>query len=385
MARQSPARLVLGPAIQALRRFDPAEPERDLTGVEIRLMAHLRALGLAERRVRWLRCGRDVFREADAAPPEDHADPAWLSRMRALERGQPWAGGLAHPTIPDRASPSSVPARALRHDIWLEVERASGEAVGGRYVRRLHHRGEWNRLRLYRGAFLRRAAEMAEAADVIFRVSALAMAGHTELILRAARAWAPLAHAYCDGLWAFWVTPAAVFAAPRPQVRFAPPGPVDLDAPLVHADGGPAVWWPGTGEQQYYFYGTRVSKQLIEAIALLAAEPPVRDRAMARRRDRIERTGLDSYLWECGARMVHEDDTGRLWRITLDSPSSWWSRAWSRPGSVVVVEVRDATPGPDGRRARHLLRVPPAMHTAREAVAWTFGMTPSIYRPAKQA
>jgi hypothetical protein len=39
-----------------------------------------------------------------------------------------------------------------------------------------------------------------------------------------------------------------------------------------------------------------------------------------------------------------------------------------------MVEVREATPHPDGRPKHHWLRVPPTMTTAHEAVAWTFGL-----------
>ena len=48
----------------------------------------------------------------------------------------------------------------------------------------------------------------------------------------------------------------------------------------------------------------------------------------------------------------------------------------------LVVEVIDATPGPDGDPRHYYLRVPPTVRTAREAVAWTFGMEGDEYAPA---
>jgi hypothetical protein len=49
-----------------------------------------------------------------------------------------------------------------------------------------------------------------------------------------------------------------------------------------------------------------------------------------------------------------------------------------------MVEVINATPEPDGSRKRYWLRVPPYMRTAREAVAWTFGLSGKEYAPDKE-
>ena len=40
----------------------------------------------------------------------------------------------------------------------------------------------------------------------------------------------------------------------------------------------------------------------------------------------------------------------------------------------MLVEVLNATAEQDGTRKTYFLRVPPTVRTAREAVAWTFGM-----------
>jgi hypothetical protein len=71
---------------------------------------------------------------------------------------------------------------------------------------------------------------------------------------------------------------------------------------------------------------------------------------------------------------MQADDYGKLWRCELpgDEP-------------LVMVEVVNATPEPDGTSATYLLRVPPTTRTAKQAVAWTFGMTADDYHPAAQA
>lgn len=70
---------------------------------------------------------------------------------------------------------------------------------------------------------------------------------------------------------------------------------------------------------------------------------------------------------------VHEDDCGELYRKEL---------AGDEP--LVMVRVVNSTPEPDGSFKRYMLRVPPTVQTAREAVAWTFDMPPEQYRPEVQ-
>ena len=59
-----------------------------------------------------------------------------------------------------------------------------------------------------------------------------------------------------------------------------------------------------------------------------------------------------------------------LWRLRMD-----------RDEDLVMVEVVNATPEPDGSRATYWLRVPPDMGSAHAAVAWTFGLNEGNYRP----
>jgi hypothetical protein len=69
---------------------------------------------------------------------------------------------------------------------------------------------------------------------------------------------------------------------------------------------------------------------------------------------------------------VAEDETGILWRKV-------WTYRGVPAGSWTVVEVVNGTTEQDGSRKRFFLRVPSAMRTAREAVAWTYGLTADQY------
>lgn len=62
-----------------------------------------------------------------------------------------------------------------------------------------------------------------------------------------------------------------------------------------------------------------------------------------------------------------------MWRIDLDDDEP-----------VVMVEVVNSTPEPDGTRRTYWLRVPPRTLTAREGVAWTFGLSAEEYAPQRR-
>ncbi|GAA2910931.1 hypothetical protein Acy02nite_75410 [Actinoplanes cyaneus] len=91
------------------------------------------------------------------------------------------------------------------------------------------------------------------------------------------------------------------------------------------------------------------------------------------RRVMLEHFGYERYLREAGASRIGSDETGVLWRLDLpgDEP-------------LVMVEVVNSTPEPDGTSRVYWLRVPPESRTAREGVAWTFGLTAEEYQPMLQ-
>ncbi|SCF56481.1 DUF6745 domain-containing protein [Streptomyces sp. Ncost-T10-10d] len=91
------------------------------------------------------------------------------------------------------------------------------------------------------------------------------------------------------------------------------------------------------------------------------------------RRVMLEFYGYDRYLTESGAEPVHRDETGILWRIALDGDED-----------VVMVEVVNSTPEPDGTHRIYWLRVPPGTRTAKQGVAWTFGLQGDAYAPLRQ-
>ncbi|MDQ3573648.1 MAG: hypothetical protein M3404_01805, partial [Actinomycetota bacterium] len=91
------------------------------------------------------------------------------------------------------------------------------------------------------------------------------------------------------------------------------------------------------------------------------------------RRVMLDRFGADRYLRESGAEKVHSDDWGTLWRARVPDDED-----------LVMVEVVNSTPEPDGSSKDYWLRVPPSCNSARQAVAWTFGESADTYAPAVQ-
>ena len=84
----------------------------------------------------------------------------------------------------------------------------------------------------------------------------------------------------------------------------------------------------------------------------------------------IELFGQEKFLRDSGAKEVHKDEFGTLYRKELldDEP-------------LVMVKVKNATPESDGQFKDYFLRVPPQMKTAHQAVAWTFGKESTAYVP----
>jgi len=86
----------------------------------------------------------------------------------------------------------------------------------------------------------------------------------------------------------------------------------------------------------------------------------------------IEIMTPERFIKSGGAARVAKDETGILW-------GKRWTHRGVTIGSWSAVEVVNGTTEVDGSRKRYFLRVPSRMGTAREAVAWTYGLTPEQY------
>ncbi len=148
-----------------------------------------------------------------------------------------------------------------------------------------------------------------------------------------------------------------------------------------HSLAGPAIEY-SDGYAIYAFHGVAVDarkKHIIdepEKITLTDIDAEVN---VELRRVMIDRFGIARYVQESGAQVVDRDydpTTGHervLYRreLLLDEP-------------IVLLQVTNTTPEPDGSYKQYFIRVPPNMGSAQQAVAWTFGMSADEYRPTRQ-
>lgn len=166
------------------------------------------------------------------------------------------------------------------------------------------------------------------------------------------------------GWW--WPYEHAVVITERPDVLHR-----DEAGRLDHGEG-PALAY-GDGFALHAWRGMPVPAAFLEELSSLTPERIRAEENAELRRVMLEYYGYDRYLTESGAEPVHRDETGVLWRIALDGDED-----------VVMVEVVNSTPEPDGTYRTYWLRVPPTTRTAKDGVAWTFGLEGAAYAPVRQ-
>ncbi|MGC5341738.1 DUF6745 domain-containing protein [Streptomyces sp. DT171] len=135
---------------------------------------------------------------------------------------------------------------------------------------------------------------------------------------------------------------------------------------------GPALAYRD-GFVLHAWHGMPVASEFLAGLPSLTPERIRAEENAELRRVMLEHYGYDRYLAESGAEPVHRDETGVLWRIALDGDED-----------VVMVEVVNSTPEPDGTHRVYWLRVPPSTRTAKDGVAWTFGLDGQAYAPLRQ-
>ncbi|WP_097875550.1 DUF6745 domain-containing protein [Streptomyces sp. ms184] len=166
------------------------------------------------------------------------------------------------------------------------------------------------------------------------------------------------------GWW--WPYENAVVITERPDVLHR-----DEAGRLDHGEG-PALAY-GDGFALHAWRGMPVPAAFLDELSSLTPERIRAEENAELRRVMLEYYGYDRYLTESGAEPVHRDETGILWRIALDGDED-----------VVMVEVVNSTPEPDGTYRTYWLRVPPTTRTAKDGVAWTFGLEGAAYAPVRQ-
>ena len=186
-------------------------------------------------------------------------------------------------------------------------------------------------------------------------------------------AWArPLFEAFAAGCWLIYWTEDTLYWCAKPVVHRDRAG-------WLHDDRHAAV--ESEIEELYFWHGVRVQAFVVLRPDRITVADIDREANAEVRRVMIERYrhgeevhGPAAFIRDAGAvRIDHDECYGTLWRRNVpgDEP-------------IVAVEVVNSTRAPDGSFKRYWLRVPPEMSTAREAVAWTFGLRATQYAPVKE-
>jgi hypothetical protein len=150
-----------------------------------------------------------------------------------------------------------------------------------------------------------------------------------------------------------------------------------------HCDDGPFCRWRD-GSALYAVHGVRVPAWVVEHPDRITVSKIESETNIEVRRVMIERYGHAKYLMDSGAREIHRDDFGVLYRkdVADDEP-------------IVMVKVCNSTPESDGSYKDYFLRVNPELRplgldntmgepqplTAHNAVAITFGLRGDEYAP----
>ena len=137
----------------------------------------------------------------------------------------------------------------------------------------------------------------------------------------------------------------------------------------LHCESGPALSYPD-GFSIWAIHGVRVAQYVIEEPQKITLRDIASESNAEVRRVKIDRFGQSRYLLESGAKEIHHDDFGTLYRADVPNDEP-----------IVMVKVVNSTPEPDGSYKDYFLRVPPDMERARQAIAWTFEKQEHEYAP----
>jgi len=134
----------------------------------------------------------------------------------------------------------------------------------------------------------------------------------------------------------------------------------------LHSADGPALQYPD-GWTIHAWKGVQVPGWIIQNRERITAAEIAKQRDRVIRRCMIDILSPEKYIATGDPIAMSRDETGILWK------KRWQLDMWA------AVEVINGTPEPDGTLKHYFLQVPADVTSAREAVAWTYGMTPAQY------
>lgn len=163
------------------------------------------------------------------------------------------------------------------------------------------------------------------------------------------------------------------------------------DQGRIHAEDGPAVAFRD-GWSVWAWHGVRVPQRVIEQPETLTVTKALAEQNAEVRRVMMTRIGPERIAAEGGMTVVDEIDDDAVevahGRDGLPVPVGLRGAKLHRLKAAIPLQwisMNNSTPEPDGSVKRYWLRVPPTMTTAREAMAWTFGLEADAYQPQHES
>lgn len=167
---------------------------------------------------------------------------------------------------------------------------------------------------------------------------------------------------------------------PCNQVAFVADRPMEIhvdDEGRLHSHETAAIKYRD-GWKYYASHGMQIPSWIIEEPEKITAEAILKESNVEIRRVMIELFGLEKLLEESVAEILDRDEDphiGSLYRLPLEDDED-----------IFLLEMRNSTPEPDGSWKTYVIRVPPNMQTAQQAMAWSYGFEdPEEYKPVLQS
>ena len=170
----------------------------------------------------------------------------------------------------------------------------------------------------------------------------------------------PIYEAFLAGAWLIHFTDDTLYWVAKPTVH-TESAENAWNGRRLHSETTAAL--ESAVERLYFWHGILVPAFVVVRPDWITLKHIADEENAEVRRILIERFGAERYVVELGATREQADDYGELYRVARPDDSD-----------LVMVRVINSTPEPDGTSKVYWLRVPPTIESAREAVAWTFGI-----------
>lgn len=176
----------------------------------------------------------------------------------------------------------------------------------------------------------------------------------------------PVFDAFLAGAWVVYWTEDTIFWTAKPTVHMEK----TADGRRFHNESYAAL--ESDIENLYFWHGVLVPAFVVTKPEWITADMALKEENAEVRRVMIERMGMERFISESGAELIHRHERGELFSIDLPGDPERVLRS---------VRVKDPSTGRE-----YFLRVPPTIKRADDAVAWTFGFDlAKNYRPVAES